>query len=66
VKRYSMGIFGASTVALLAAAALGSGAAQAHSGQPTGADKTVTLTADGAQQNSPVLLIEAPQVAGLD
>ena len=52
MKRYSMGIFGASTVALLAAAALGSGAAQAHSDQPTGADKTVTLTANLTELNN--------------
>ncbi len=51
MKRYGMGILGASTVALLAAAAFGSGAAQAHSPQPTGADKTVTLHATLTELN---------------
>jgi len=51
VKRYSMGILGVSTVALLAVAALGSGAAQAHTPQPAGPGKTVTLTADLTELN---------------
>jgi hypothetical protein len=46
VKRHILGLLGASTVALLAAAALGSTAAQADSPQPRGADKTVTLQAN--------------------
>ncbi len=51
MKRYRMGILGASTVALLAAAAFGSTAAQAHSPEPTGADRTVTLNANLAELN---------------
>ena len=51
VKRYSLGLLGASTVALLAVAALGSTAAQADSPQPTGADKTVTLHANLTELN---------------
>jgi hypothetical protein len=51
VKRHGMGLLGASTVALLAAAALGSGAAQAQSPHPTGVDKTVTLSAHLTELN---------------
>jgi len=51
VKRYGMGILGASTVALLAAAAFGSGAAQAHSPEHRGGDKTVTLSANLTELN---------------
>ncbi|MEC5152780.1 hypothetical protein RCH23_000140 [Cryobacterium sp. CAN_C3] len=51
VKRYRMGILGASTVALLAAAALGSTAAQAQSPETRGANKTVSLHADLTELN---------------
>ncbi|GGL00637.1 hypothetical protein GCM10007382_20820 [Salinibacterium xinjiangense] len=51
MKRYFKGIFGASTVALLAAGVLGVGAAQAHSPQSNGSDKTVTLTANLTELN---------------
>ncbi|TDW29204.1 CHRD domain-containing protein [Cryobacterium psychrophilum] len=51
MKRYRIGIIGASTVALLAAAALGSTAAQAHSPEPSGAHKTVTLSANLTELN---------------
>lgn len=51
MKRHGIGILGASAVALLAAAALGSTAAQAQSTQPTGADKTVTLNATLSELN---------------
>ncbi|TFD63168.1 hypothetical protein E3T39_00195 [Cryobacterium suzukii] len=51
MKRYSMGIFGASMATLIAVAALGSGAAQAQTAQPTGADKTVTLSANLTELN---------------
>ena len=46
-----MGILGASTVALLAAATLGSGAAQAHSPEHGGGDKTVSLSAELTELN---------------
>ena len=51
MKRYFKGIFGASTVALLAAGVMGVGAAQAQSPQSNGSDKTVTLTANLTQLN---------------
>lgn len=51
VKRYRMGILGASTVALLAAATLGSTTAQAHGPEPTRTNKTVTLHADLTELN---------------
>ena len=46
MKRYSMGILGASTVALLAAATFGAGAAQAHDSENSGNKKNVMLSAD--------------------
>ena len=51
MKRYYVGILGASTVALLAAATLGSGAAQAHSPEHGGGDKTVSLSAELTELN---------------
>ena len=51
MKRHGIGILGATTVALFAAAALGSTAAQAQSPHPRGADKTVTLNATLTQLN---------------
>ncbi|TFB97440.1 hypothetical protein E3O42_15945 [Cryobacterium adonitolivorans] len=51
MKRQSMGILGASTVALLAAA-LGSGPAQAHSSESKGAEKSVTLSAELTELNN--------------
>ncbi|TFD51012.1 hypothetical protein E3T55_08145 [Cryobacterium frigoriphilum] len=51
MKRYSMGILGASTVALLAAATFGAGAAQAHDPGHSGDKKTVSLSADLTELN---------------
>jgi len=51
VKRYSTGILGASAVALLAAATLGAGAAQAHDPGHSGNKKIVTLSADLTELN---------------
>ncbi|MFC5932120.1 hypothetical protein [Cryobacterium melibiosiphilum] len=51
MKRYSMGILGASTVALLAAATFGAGAAQAHDPGHSGNKKTVSLSADLTELN---------------
>ena len=51
MKRYSMGILGASAVALLAAATLGAGAAQAHDPGHSGNKKIVTLSADLTELN---------------
>ena len=51
MKLYFKGIFGASTVALLAVGMLGAGAAQAQSPQSKGSEKTVTLTAKLAELN---------------
>lgn len=51
MKRYSMGILGASTVALLAAATFGAGAAQAHDPGHSGNEKIVTLSADLTELN---------------
>lgn len=50
MKRHSMGILGVSMVALLAAGAFGSGAAQAQSPQSTN-DRTVALTANLTELN---------------
>ncbi len=51
MKRYSMGVIGVSTVALLAVASLGAGAAQAQSKDNRGAAKTVTLSANLTELN---------------
>ena len=51
MKRHSIGILGVSTVALLAAGVLGSGAAHAQTPQSEGASKTVTLTANLTELN---------------
>ncbi|TFC93241.1 MULTISPECIES: CHRD domain-containing protein [Cryobacterium] len=51
MKRHSIGILGVSTVALFAAAVLGSGAAQAQTTQLERTPKTVTLTANLAELN---------------
>ena len=51
MKRYRIGILGASTVALLAVAGFGSTAAQAHSSEPRDDDKTVTLNAELTELN---------------
>ncbi len=51
MKRHSIGILGVSTVALFAAAVLGSGAAQAQTTQSERTPKTVTLTANLTELN---------------
>ena len=51
MKRHSIGILGVSTVALFAAAVLGSGATQAQTTQLERTPKTVTLTANLAELN---------------
>ncbi|MEO7374540.1 MAG: hypothetical protein ABIW36_11680 [Terrimesophilobacter sp.] len=54
MKRYSMGVIGASALALLAVTSLGAGATQAQnyaSSENRGADKTVTLSANLSELN---------------